>query len=212
MGHDAEEFVRSLAAGSRVLLMGGMAVIAHGLNRGTRDVDVWLEPFGTESLWATRVLEVKQAFPMARVYDLLNHVTVADQEAVVCVGRDGLVRIDGLDRPVDLFRVPNNLETGDFELCWQHAVMSLGDVRVMDEVDLLLTKEDTTRDQDVADVAYLERRIRSRLIPLVRTCDVGEADAILSRYADAEVCKAAIENPSEAVRKLAKQVLDELTG
>jgi len=210
MGQDSETFVGLLASRNRVLLLGGMAIIAHGLNRSTMDVDVWLEPFGTSLLWVERLLDAKRCFSQAHFYDLFNKTSIADKDAVVCIERDCVIRIAGLDRPVDLFRIPNNLEVGDFELCWQHSVISLGDVRVMDEVDLLVTKEDTSRDQDAADIAFLERRIRNRIVPFLLTCNATEADSVLARYADPEVCRAALANPSEEVRTLAGQVLGEL--
>jgi hypothetical protein len=39
-----DQFVRILTGSHRVMVLGGLAVIAHGLSRSTYDGDVWLEP------------------------------------------------------------------------------------------------------------------------------------------------------------------------
>lgn len=43
MGTTAGQFIEELARRHRVLVIGGLAVIAHGFNRPTKDADVWLE-------------------------------------------------------------------------------------------------------------------------------------------------------------------------
>jgi hypothetical protein len=136
---------------------------------------------------------------------------IPDTKSVECAERDAVIRIHGLDRPVDVFRIPNNLNVADFDACWEHASISLGAVRVMDEVDLLVTKESTAREQDAADIAFLENRIRNRLIPLMRDCDANTASALFARYADHEVCKAALENRDREVRDQATAMLRELS-
>ena len=35
----------------RVLLLGGLAVIAHGHSRHTKDADVWLDPMASPNVW-----------------------------------------------------------------------------------------------------------------------------------------------------------------
>ena len=39
-----DRFIRQLAQAHRVLTLGGVAVIAHGLDRNTHDGDIWLDP------------------------------------------------------------------------------------------------------------------------------------------------------------------------
>lgn len=51
----AKAVVDSLANRRNTLLMGGMAVILHGLSRTTKDIDIWVDPkpddpFATELL------------------------------------------------------------------------------------------------------------------------------------------------------------------
>ena len=40
----ADDIARRLAASYRVVTLGGVAVITHGLSRNTHDLDVWLDP------------------------------------------------------------------------------------------------------------------------------------------------------------------------
>lgn len=40
----AQEVVALLAGERRTVLLGGMAVILHGLNRSTKDIDMWIDP------------------------------------------------------------------------------------------------------------------------------------------------------------------------
>jgi hypothetical protein len=44
-------FIGKIAADYRVILLGGLAVIAHGLSRSTMDADVWLEPMDSAGTW-----------------------------------------------------------------------------------------------------------------------------------------------------------------
>ena len=52
MGAKANDFITRLASTHRVVTIGGLAVIAHGRNRPTKDADVWLEPFSSPHEWA----------------------------------------------------------------------------------------------------------------------------------------------------------------
>jgi len=40
----ADEVVQVMARKFRILTLGGVAVISHGLSRNTHDLDVWCEP------------------------------------------------------------------------------------------------------------------------------------------------------------------------
>lgn len=48
----AHDVVTRLARRSRVIILGGIAVVLHGLHRSTRDVDLWVDPLGDADLWA----------------------------------------------------------------------------------------------------------------------------------------------------------------
>ena len=44
MATTVEKFLESLTENFRIILLGGLAVVAHGLPRTTKDADIWLEP------------------------------------------------------------------------------------------------------------------------------------------------------------------------
>jgi hypothetical protein len=50
-----ESLTRELAANHRVILLGGLAVISHGLERMTCDADVWLDPMLDATQWSAVV-------------------------------------------------------------------------------------------------------------------------------------------------------------
>ena len=52
MGTSTREFISALTERHRVIVIGGLAVIAHGFNRPTKDADVWLDPMETPEAWA----------------------------------------------------------------------------------------------------------------------------------------------------------------
>lgn len=211
MGASVEDFLARLSAEGRVLLLGGIAVIAHGMARATKDVDVWFEPLSNIAAWTERLGAVLSLFPSASGYDLLRRVALGPHEAIEpVVARDGVVRIVGLDRPLDVFHTPHNVAPDEFDGVWTRATARFGGVRVPDEIDLLLTKEGTPRDQDAADIAYLESLVRKRLTPRLQECAYEEAAAIFRRYADHETCRASLLNPDERVRALGRSVLQDL--
>ena len=51
MADKASEIIERLAAQQRVLILGGIAVIAHGPSRTTEDADVWLDPMESIENW-----------------------------------------------------------------------------------------------------------------------------------------------------------------
>ncbi len=81
-------FIRELAARHRVILLGGMAMIAHGLTRQTEDFDIWLEPFSGAQEWAAMLLATTRIFAEAKLWSLAQRPVfarhphrVADEES-----------------------------------------------------------------------------------------------------------------------------------
>jgi hypothetical protein len=81
-------FIRELAARHRVILLGGMAMIAHGLTRQTKDFDIWLEPFSGAQEWAAMLLATTRIFAEAKLWSLAQRPVfarhpgrVADEES-----------------------------------------------------------------------------------------------------------------------------------
>jgi hypothetical protein len=205
----AQDFIEQLATRGRLLVLGGLAVIAHGLARSTRDADVWLEPFTGLDEWTEVLRNVLAAYPDASPYDLRNRRATPPDNIGDVVARDGVVRIAGLDRALDIFHRPHNMAPEDFQTVWDRAALKMENTRVPEDIDLLVTKEETSRPQDVADVAFLEQKIRTRLSDVLKTCSVQEAEAIFQRYADHATCAAALHNSDTGVQALAVKILRE---
>lgn len=204
-----EQFIEQLAKRGRILLLGGMAVIAHGLARVTKDIDIWLEPFATPGEWSDVVQDILAALPGTQTYDLRNQIVVKHSEIVKLAERDSVIRIIGLDRPLDIFRVPHNLEVNDFDAVWERAKMQISSMRVPDEIDLLVTKEETDRPHDIADISFLEDKVRRYLSDVLKTCSYDDAKNIFARYADHETCRASLKNTDSNVRDLGLNLLQE---
>jgi hypothetical protein len=212
MAPQSEDVLKTLAGRGRVLLLGGMAVVAHGLARFTRDVDVWLEPFDTAQQWAGRVRDVLQAHGKLAIQRFGSWAEISPDGLAGVIEEDRAVRLAGADRPIDVFREPNELSKDDFDAVWQRACLTLGIIRVPDEIDLLVTKQNTGRSQDVADISYLEDRVRRRLCGELAQCDAIRATELLDRYVDAWVAAAALDNPHPAVRAAGHRLLEELAS
>ncbi len=96
----------------RVITLGGAAVIAHGFARNTLDADIWLDPLDSPKTWAARLIDVLSNSGVATVQPITlgSLQPIAECDLATVVREDGMIRIAGLDRPLDIFRVPNELE------------------------------------------------------------------------------------------------------
>lgn len=202
-------FINQLAAKHRVVLLGGMAVIAHGLSRRTKDFDVWLEPFSSAALWAEALLEVTNAFPESRFWSLARRCSLSKEEIVNEIAEFGVLRIDGFALPIDVFRKPNELELEDFERVWESARQMDDGVWLPDEVDLFQTKADTGREHDMNDQTFLAGKVKARFRDLLPKCDPEDALTMMERFADPEILGFALDNSYAEVRDFALKILHE---
>jgi hypothetical protein len=113
---------------------------------------------------------------------------------------------------LDLFYRPNGLACAEFDEVWKRAARWADEVRVMEPLDLLLTKENTGREQDQQDIFHLEGIIRRNLGDRLATATAAEAREIFDRYIDHVVAGRALANPDPAVQLMAREVLEELAG
>lgn len=204
-----DEFLETLGRRYRVLLLGGLATIAHGLSRATKDADVWLEPLATPSQWAAALSGVMAHFPQTTLARLLGWETISPDQLAEAIDDIGMIRIQGLEVPLDVFRIPNALLPDDFDEVWQRALPTEQGLRLPDPLDLIVTKLDTGRDQDLKDVFFLEQQVRSSFGDQLETAAPAEARALLDRYADHVVLARALKNPHEEVRVLALELVRE---
>lgn len=202
-------FIRELAARHRVILLDGMAVIAHGLPRETKDYNIWLEPFGSAAEWAEKLLAVMRNLSQARLWSLAQRRELANKELAGEIDGCGVVRVMGFVMPADVFRKPNTLELEDFERVWSATRRMEDNVALPDVIDLYATKANTGREQDWQDQLFLESLVKKRYRERLPVCDVAEARALLERFLDPEVLQFALDNPAAEVRELALRHLRE---
>ena len=199
----ANIFVTQLAQRYRMLMLGGMAVIAHGFSRKTKDVDVWLEPTESAATWAAALSAATAAFATARFWSLAQKRDLSAQEIAGEVSDFGVVRVSGFDRDIDVFRKPNELELEDFETVWAAAKPMEDGTRLPSEPHLLVTKANTGREHDFQDQLFLEGRVKARYRERLPVCDAEEARGLMERFLDPEVLAFALENPEAEVRAMA---------
>jgi hypothetical protein len=187
-----------------------MVIIAHGLSRPTKDSDIWLEPFSTVNEWVANCLQVLGSFPGSYVWSLAERRRLDLVEEVVGDVSDfGVIRISGLDLPLDIFRKPNELELDEFEAVWEAASPLKSGVRLPHEMDLYRTKTNTDREHDWKDQLFLESLVKARIKERLPVCDLKEATMMLDRFLDPEALQYARTNPHPEVRSLALKYLRE---
>ena len=210
MGAESEKFLTQLSEKNRVLLLGGLAIIAHGLSRTTEDADVWLDSTLPLNDWLKSLAE---DLPVEGYYwDLLNRQRVAGTAVGEVIQGLGVVRIGGLDRYVDVFRKPNELTEEDFEAAWKISRPHLGKIRLLDETFLIVTKENSERQRDRTDISFLESKLRTEMSGRLAVCNAQEAVALFDRYIDHVTCEAALTNPDPEVKELGLSGLRELAA
>ena len=210
---DALEF---LAGKRRTVLLGGAAVILHGLSRLTKDFDVWLDPLPDAKAWASGVeelLKLESNIEARRIGMLASGMWIPiDTSEIPTVGsEDGMVRLSGLYRPIDVFYRPNELEVSDFDVVWQRSAPFDRGLRLMEKIDLLVTKQNTTRITDVTDIKFLEEQISNEYRPRLMSCNEQEAREMFERFATPEIAAYAIrQNRDQKVREVAWGILEEM--
>lgn len=205
-----DKFVQDLASRHRVILLGDMAIIAHGLSRPTKDSDIWLEPFGTAEEWVEKCLSLVALFPGSYVWSLAQRRKLESFEEIVADISDfNVIRIGGMDLPLDIFRKPNELELEDFDSVWASASELKSGLRLPHEADLYRTKANTGREHDWKDQLFLESLIKARFKERLPVCDLAEATSMLDRFLDPQALQYAKDNPHAEVRALALKYLRE---
>jgi hypothetical protein len=206
----SDDLTQVLVRHFRVLALGGVAVIAHGFGRNTHHADIWVDMASAED-WAKAIgvfLYAKRHHPTA--IGSWQPVNQADLANIIAL--DGVVRIKGLDRPLDIFRAPNEIEITSFDEVWERALPLEDGTRLPDVVDLLLSKQDTGRDKDLQDIAFLEAKAEREYLEKLPQADEATARHMLDRFLTPKVAEAALSHPSVAVRELGLRFLHELAA
>jgi hypothetical protein len=209
---DSDRLIHEIAASRRVLALGGLAVISHGLGRNTHDADIWVEPMESPEVWASVVGPLVYSTPSAKPVAIAVWEPIPEKNLAEVIARDGVFRINGLDRPIDIFRKPNELPIEEFESAWVRAKPLHDGTRLPDEIDLLMTKQLTGRDKDLMDIAFLENKAEKRYLAELPATTEERAVEMLERFLTPKVAEAALAHPSETVRQRAMSFLRELAA
>jgi hypothetical protein len=210
MGTTTREFISALTENHRVIVIGGLAVIAHGFNRPTKDVDVWLEPMDSPERWATALEETCGRFPDLTLHTLPGWRRVSGVDTAVAADAVGMVRVSGLDCPLDVFRRPNEFDVDSFEDVFSRCGKNADGTWLPDPLDLAISKDQTNREKDIHDINFLEGIVRERWIKLLPKADLSEARILFARFVDWRTCEAALANPDSEVKALATSHLRDL--
>ena len=212
MAIQVQRFVEYLAESHRVAMLGGLAVIAHGLSRHTKDADIWLEPMESAADWATTLEAACLEFRGTSLHRLPGWVRVAGEELTHAVEETGMIRVCGLNQPLDVFRRPNEFGEADFDAMSANASLNADGTLLPHPADLIRSKMDTGRDQDRIDILHLESVIRADYRERLPQATPAEARAMLEQYSDWEVLTVALEHPAEEIRELARTHLREFAA
>jgi len=206
----SDEIIRLLAGDFRVMTLGGVAVIAYGLSRNTFDADIWVEPMDSAEHWAKAIVRFVYDAGPAEVVAIGSWQNVAREQLAAVIKRDGAIRINGLERPLDIFRDPNQLDMSHFEEVWQRAQPMDDGTRLPDPIDLLVSKQETGRDKDQTDIIFLEGKIQADYLARIPRASRDEAVQMLQRFLTPRVAEAAMAHPDKGVQELARKFLHEL--
>ena len=100
----ATDLIRFLASTHRVVVLGGLAVISHGLSRVTHDADCWLEPNLSTELWCEAVKKILIEWPRLRMVSIGDWSELPADELAGYIEDFGVVRILGATQPFDEMR------------------------------------------------------------------------------------------------------------
>jgi hypothetical protein len=203
------EFLTTLTKSRKAILIGGLAVIAHGLSRGTKDADIWLEPMASAEDWLQAIQDAICKYPAPlTIHGLPGWQELQGSELVSNINDVGMIRVNGLPVPLDIFREPNGYEISQFESVWKNARVHTAGVRLPRAADLISTKEFTGRERDSGDWFFLLNKSRQEQgDALAKAGTAEEASSILADYFDYEICKRGLKNPHPEVRNI---ILEEL--
>ena len=132
-------------AGVRYVLVGGLAMIAHGLVRATRDVDIFLEAT------SENVALLRQALRSVVNDPSIDEITAEDligeYPTIRYISPDGSLVVDIMARLGEAF---------DFaDLSWKDAELQFTTVSLATAETLLGMKQGTLREVDRLDAAWL---------------------------------------------------------
>ncbi|WP_348213715.1 hypothetical protein [Luteolibacter sp.] len=133
-------------------------------------------------------------------------------DLVDAIEETSMVRVQGLDCPLDVFRKPNEIEITDFDVICQRAKLRADGTLLPEPLDLIQSKLETGRDKDLIDILHLESVVRADYKKRLPTASLEEASQMLERFSEWQVLIPAMENPFAEVRELAMSHLREFAA
>jgi hypothetical protein len=159
--------------------------------------------------WCRFLEEKCGEFGGLTIHRLPRWTPVTGYELVEAIKETGLLRILGLDCPLDIFRKPNEFEPDEFDGVFHRSTRNSDGTNLPHSVDLIVTKSLTKRSKDLQDLAFLESITREEYFAKLPTATFLEAEFMLDRFAEWQVLEAALTNPSPEVQALATGILKE---
>jgi hypothetical protein len=191
-------------------MLGGLAVISHGHARPTYVADIWLDPNLSPTAWAEAAWSLTNQHPALRFVAIGTWLDIPREHLAEVIPRDGVVRVMGSNQPLDIFRDPNQIDMSSFDEVWSRALPLEDGTRLPDAVDLLLSKQDTGRDKDLQDIAFLEAKIEREYLEKLPLADEAAARHMLDRFLTPKVAESALSHSSATIRELGLRFLHKL--
>ena len=180
------------------------------------DVDIWIEPQIDAHLWGAHLKSFLESRGLAAAKvdgGTGAFVGIPLDEIGDTVAQQRFVRILCADRPVDAFRIPNHLDTTEFDDVWGRSEPLIDGTRLMSEIDLLVTKMETGRPHDEADMRFLQAKVEGAYRRSLSTCSLAEATKLFEQFSTPELAAFAALNAQDiSVRSLGLKALDEMSN
>ncbi len=93
-----DNFIRDLTQRHRVIVLGGLAVIAHGFSRPTYDGDIRLDPMGSSTEWSGFLEKACVDFGGLTLHRLPGWIPVSGQDLQDILYLESVVRTDYKNR------------------------------------------------------------------------------------------------------------------
>jgi hypothetical protein len=120
-----------------------MAVILHGLSRSTKDYDIWLDPLPDVQSWAAPIQQLltRETSVQARRISVVGRSRPISVDDIPLVGtEDSVIRIVGMERPIDMAFVPLEFETAEFAAVWERGTSIEQGLKLTEAIDLTVGK------------------------------------------------------------------------
>jgi hypothetical protein len=212
MGTSSDTLIRRLTRDHRIVMLGGLAVIAHGHSRSTYDADIWLDPMGSAGEWCAVLEKICLEFGGLTLHRLPGWIPASGADLIDAVENTYMVRILGLNCPLDIFRKPNEIEIEDFKAVVSRGSLNGDGTYLPDPIDLIQSKLETGRQKDLYDIQHLESVVRANYQRRLPIASLEEVQTLLGRFSDWQVLQMALENPSLKVQELARTHLREFAA